>query len=255
MHDSAGELDSLWERFEVFEALHHSQRICNPMTEAELCEVLDCVDPVRRSSWLDVACGSGEILIRGAEAGATNCIGLDLSPWMLNSAAAESVHRLPEERRPQWHLTEAALWTVAERFEVVTCIGAEWVWHGLRGTIAALRERVAARGLVVYGGPRLHFDADPAFVSEVFGSMDTVADVEDRFDECGFAVRARIDPGEAGWRSYLDRGNRDVLDWARRHPGPRAEQWIADQREWAEHYERDHEVVGWSVWIAESIAS
>lgn len=255
VHASAGDLGALWDRFEVFEAIHHSQRICNPMTEHELAEVLAALNPAVRASWLDVACGSGEMLIQAAEAGATETVGLDLSPWMLNGAARQSADRLPHTRRPQWHLAEAAAWPVVRRYEVVTCIGAEWIWHGMHSTIAALAERVEPGGLVAFGGPRLHFDADPEFVSQVFGSMDTADEVEQRFAECGFDVRSRIDPGEAGWRSYLTRGNQDVQDWARRHPGLRGEQWIADQQEWVEHYERDREVVGWSVWIAQATVS
>lgn len=222
------------------------------MTERELEDVLAALSPGRRTSWLDLACGSGEVLIRAAEAGATNTVGLDLSPWMLNSAARQAAARLPDTKRPQWHLTEAAAWSPPHRFEVVTCIGAEWIWHGMHSTIAALAHRVAPGGLVAFGGPRLGFEADPAFVSEAFGSMETAEDVEQRFGACGFDVLVRVDPGEAGWRSYLERSNRDAQEWARRHPGPRAEQWIADQQEWVEHYERDHEVVGWSVWVAQA---
>lgn len=237
----------------MFEAIHHSQRICNPMDEEQLVELLEWLDPARRGSWLDVACGSGELLIRAAEQGARGGVGLDLSPWMLNAAAIEAERRLPLAQRPRWVLAEAARWPVAEPSDCVTCIGADWIWHGMHDTIAKLKDRVAPGGVVAYGGPRLHFDADPEYVSRSHGQLDTAIDVERRLVECGFRVLTRIDPGEQGWVNYLERGRRDVEAWAERHPGPRAERWLAEQQDWTDHFERDRSVVGWSVWVAESV--
>jgi len=255
VHESVEDIPALWDRFEVFEAIHHSQRICNPMNEAQLVELLNLLRPAERGSWLDVACGSGELVIRAIEQGARAAIGLDLSPWMLNAAATESERRLSEDQRPSWVLTEASKWTPAQRADCVTCLGADWIWHGMRGTIPKLKERVVSGGVVAYGGPRLKFGADPEYVSSEFGQLETAGDVEERMAECGLRVIERIDPGEAGWLSYLDRGRHDVLAWAERHPGPRAERWIAEQQDWVEHFERDREVVGWSVWVADSIGT
>ena len=254
LHASAGEIDALWERFEVFEAIHHSQRICNPMNEAELVRLIELLRPAERDSWLDVACGSGELLLRGAEQGANNVTGLDLSPWMLNSAAAESERRLAADRRPRWILAEAAKWPVPGRSDCVTCLGADWIWHGMHGTIPKLVDRVVPGGVVAYGGPRLNFNADPAYVSAEFGQLETAGEVEARLAECGLRLIERIDPGEAGWLSYLERGRVDVAAWAERNPGERADRWVAEQQDWADHFERDREVVGWSVWVAEPVS-
>ncbi|MEM7093006.1 MAG: class I SAM-dependent methyltransferase [Actinomycetota bacterium] len=249
---SAGDLDALWDRFEVFEAIHHSQRICNPMTEAELDEVMTALAPEPGQRWLDLGCGSGELLIRAREGGVSAATGWDLSPWMLNTASREGSARLGAGTSPRWILGNGASSPTAAEHDVAVCVGAEWIWHGMRGTIAALRDRVTAGGQVAFGGPRLHFDADPTETSRTFGTLDTVADVEDRLVEVGFSVRNRIDPGEAGWLAYLERGRRDVMAWAQRHPGPRADRWLADMRDWVEAYERDRTVVGWSIWIADT---
>lgn len=243
-------IESLWDRFEVFEALHHSQTICNPMQSAELDHVIALLDPAGKSM-LDVACGSGELLLRSHEAGVARSTGLDLSPWMLQAAARRGRRRLAAGPRPRLILTDAAKWQrdVAAP-DIVTCLGAEWIWHGMHGTIAALRDLVSVGGLVVYGGPRLHFDADPTTTTHTFGKLDTADDVAERLDECEFEIVHRIDPDEAGWLAYLDRGRRDVAEWARRYPGPGADGFVADQREWAESFERDRRLVGWSVWVA-----
>jgi len=39
------DLEGEWERFRIFEALHHGMRICNPMTEADLDALIPRLDP------------------------------------------------------------------------------------------------------------------------------------------------------------------------------------------------------------------
>lgn len=251
-HPSAGDLDDLWERFEIFEAMHHRQRVCNPMTEAQLERAVDALDFDSRDRVLDVACGPGEVLIQAHERGVVESIGIDLSPWMLRTAAQRSRQRLPPgTASPRWMLADAAK-VDPGRFDVVICLGAEWIWHGSHGTVAALVERLEPGGRLAYGGPRLHFDADPEATAEAFGRLETAADVERRLDDHGLRLRLRIDPDDDGWTAYLDRGKADVEAWARRNPGERAERWIAEQAEWRTRYEAERHIVGWSVWIAEA---
>ena len=253
VHESAGDVGALWDRFEVFEAIHHRQRICNPMNEPEMAELLRLLEPGDADSWLDIACGSGETLIRAAEDGARNMVGVDLSPWMLNAAVRESGRRLVADR-PTWVLAQATAWPAPQQYDRVTCLGADWIWHGASGTIRELKARVRVGGRVAYGGPRLHFDADPDRVSADFGRLETADDVEAAMAAAGLRVVSRIDPGDAGWLAYLERGRADVEEWARHHPGERAQRWVAEQQDWWEHFARDREVVGWSVWVAESIS-
>jgi len=250
---SAGEVNALWDRFEVFEAMHHSQHLCNPLTEFEFDATVAAMGFDADHRVLDVACGPGEFLIRAHEAGVIGSLGVDLSPWMLQTAAGRARTRLAGTSRPNWLLADAAK-LVPRRFDRVVCLGAEWVWHGMTGTVAALAERVEVGGRVAYGGPRLHFDADVASTTASFGRLETAEDVERRMRACGLRVRDRIDPGEAGWRAYLERGRYDAETWARRHPGPRADRWLADQAEWETRYEAEREIVGWSVWVADRVA-
>ena len=250
-HPSVLDLDDLWERFEIFEAMHHSQHICNPMTEAQLQQVVDALHFDAGQRVLDVACGPGEVLIRAHEHGVAESLGLDLSPWMLQKAAQRTRQRLDVgSPSPRWMLVDAAK-VDPGRFDRVLCLGAEWIWHGMHGTVAALAERLEPGGRIAYGGPRLHFDADPEATTEMFGRLETARDVEARLIECGLEPVERIDPDEAGWRGYLDRGRADVTAWADRHPGPRSDRWVTEQAEWRERYEAERGMVGWSVWIAD----
>ena len=130
------DVEGAWDRFEVFEALHHGMRICNPMTGADLDVVLDALAPHPGERWLDVACGHGELLIRGAERAEIAGVGVDLSPWVLVRSLEAALERKVANRL-EWRLGDAHDLGKDERFDIVSCLGASWIWHGFAGTARA----------------------------------------------------------------------------------------------------------------------
>lgn len=251
---SAGDVDRQFELFEVFEALHHAQRICNPMDQIEFDRLVELMcSPVAVdgavASMVDVGCGSGELLLRCHEAGlGENWVGCDLSPWMLNAACRQADQRAPGAG--SWVLGHGARWN-APMAARVACIGAEWIFHGMNGTIAALASLCAPGGRTVFGGPRLHFDADPDLVTASFGRLDTAAEIETALADNELRLVERIDPGEAGWRAYLSRSDACAREWLTMFPGAKAERFVADQRDWAERFEAESHIIGWSIWVAD----
>lgn len=245
------DVDALVDRFEIFEALHHQQTICNPMTSDELDQVIEALEFAPGSRLLDIACGSGELMFRTAERVAVDATGLDLSPWMLNAAASRHETRaLTVGAELSWVLCEAKTWAVDTPFDVVTCLGADWIWHGTKGTIAAMVERLGDGGRLAIGSPRLHFDADPGTASEQFGALDTAADIERMLKSQRLEILERVDPDDEGWDGYMERCVANAQEWLKRYPGEFGEKYLAEAQEWAAVRERDREIIGWSVWVA-----
>ena len=77
------DVDDLFERFEVFEALHHGLEIASPMSSADLDAVVDLLEPVDGDVAVDLACGGGALLLRLAQRARIRGSGVDLSPWMI----------------------------------------------------------------------------------------------------------------------------------------------------------------------------
>ena len=140
------DVDDVWQRFEIFEALHHSMQICNPMTSAELDEVIEATEPDAGHHVVDMACGYGEVLFRMAAQRDINGTGVDLSPWMIASAADQTPVRAPNGTL-QWVLGEARDYFPVHASDIAVCIGAEWVWHDFSGTAKALAARLAPGGV------------------------------------------------------------------------------------------------------------
>jgi SAM-dependent methyltransferase len=224
-------------------------QICNPLTSAELDEVLDSTELVDDAAVLDVGCGYGEVLFRAAERARIQGTGVDLSPWMIAAAASHQQSRAPTARL-RWVLGEASDFVSDIQPDVSVCIGAEWVWHDFRGTARALAEHLGPEGVAVLGAARLHTAADSDLVRRERGVVETLDDQRDVLRDFGFEPIHRVDADDAGWDSYLSRTADAARSWADLYPGPASDQWVHDQADWSAARENDREVIGWSVWIA-----
>jgi SAM-dependent methyltransferase len=237
-----------WDRFEVFEALHHGMQICNPMTDADLDALIATLAPGDGERLLDIACGHGELLIRTARMAAIGGVGIDLSPWAIVRAYRRSVEAAVAGS-VEWRLGDAHELDPEERYDVVTCLGASWIWHGFRGTASAVVRRTIPDGRVAIGDLRLREDVDPAAVAAAHGTMPTAEDQAAMLDELGIDVIDRFDAAGVGWEGYDERTRRSAATWAERHPGPDADRYVAEQARWRQDHVRDRTFLDWTVWV------
>lgn len=247
------DLDDVWQRFEVFEALHHGMRICNPLTERELADLVQALPLSDGASVLDMACGYGELLLRCASVAAIDGVGIDLSPWMVQTAARRAATSMPDAQL-RWVVGEARDYGREQSWDVVTCLGAEWIWHDFNGTARALAGLVRPGGVVVVSAARLKDGQDAAAVAEKYGRVETVADQAAMLGAHGLELLTRFDPDDAAWDAYLARTTTSISEWALKLPAERSADYVAAQREWLEARERDRDIIGWSAWVTRAVA-
>jgi ubiquinone/menaquinone biosynthesis C-methylase UbiE len=133
---------------------HRLHTYCNPVSEegvGELEEVLDLSPSMRV---LDIASGLGEMLVGFAERHGISGVGVDLSPQFLERAK-ERLARATSDVDVEFVLADGAAYCAEtdERFDVVMCIGASWIWEGYEGTMRAMLKAVKPGGLIVTGEP------------------------------------------------------------------------------------------------------
>ena len=242
------DLEGAWDRFEVFEALHHGMQICNPMTSRDLDTVLDRLDITAGDRMIDIACGHGELLIRAAERSPITGVGLDLSPWALARAAAEAARRAPGADLAWWLGDGKAL--SRDSWDVIACLGASWIWNGFGGTARALAVRSRPGTAVAIGDLVLKPGVDPAEIRREHGTVLSLSDQADILTGRGFEHLEPFVASEDGLAGYDRRTAASAEEWARRNPGKRAEQYLEEQRSWAEDHRRDREFMSWVVWTA-----
>lgn len=246
------DLPGEWHRFELFEALHHTMRICNPMTSGDLDAVVDALDPAEGDSVLDLACGYGELTIRLAQRAAIQATGIDLSPWMISAAATRCGSGSGVERAAtfEWVVGDAKR-SVTRPHDIVACLGASWIWFGFAGTARAIAERTRPGGRIAIGDMRIRDGCDPVVVAEHHGRVSSIDEHIDEIERHGVEVIDQIDTSDDSWDDYLARTEEAVLRWRTDHPGERADRYVKEQHEWQSDHQRDRSILTWTVWVGQ----
>ena len=136
-----------------------------------------------------------------------------------------------------------------DRFDVVMCLGASFVWDGLLGTLAALSPAAREGGAVVVGEPYWRRLPLPEGVDD--GGYVSLAETADRFAAAGLTLEALIASSEDDWDRY------ETLHW------PALEEWLAANpddpdapriRELHDRYRTDYvrwqrDLLGWGIFV------
>jgi len=241
----------VWKRFEIFEALHHSMQICNPMTSENLDAVVEGLAPRDGDQVVDIACGYGELLVRVARQADIAGIGVDLSPWMLVGADRYANDQVPDANL-RWVLGDGKHFDF-EPTDIVASLGATWIWHGFEGTARAIAARTRPGGRIAIGDMRLRDGVDHTQVAKEHGRVLSIAEHENAITECGVRIIDRIDTADESWDAYIERTRRGATSWRELHPGPRADEFVEAQLQWEDDHARDMPILTWSVWIGEQL--
>jgi cyclopropane fatty-acyl-phospholipid synthase-like methyltransferase len=139
-----------WKRM----AIHHRYHVfCNPLNGEKVDEIIELLQPPERAQVLDIACGNGEFLCRAVERLSAQGVGVEISPYCVESANARIRERGLEERMRVVEEDGAKFQAESESFDVTSCFGASWIWGGHAGTLAALARWARPGGLVIAGEP------------------------------------------------------------------------------------------------------
>lgn len=151
----------IWKYYNV---THRYHLICNPTSVAKIDELIGLLRLPPGSTVLDIACGKGEMLTKLAEQYEVSGVGVDISPFFV----ADTEQRL-RERVPGAGIEVLAMdgadYRTARLFDLAMCIGATWVYKGLRGTLDALKSMTKPGALVLVGESFWLAEPDDAFLA------------------------------------------------------------------------------------------
>ncbi|MHC5012632.1 MAG: SAM-dependent methyltransferase [Planctomycetota bacterium] len=141
-----------------YDVTHADHIFCNPISAPKVDELGRVLELGPGKRVLDIACGHAECLVRWNEQHGIGGVGVDLSPYAMKRAEDRVRERAPHA---DLRLVEVdgAQFETEERFDVVMCIGASWIWNGYEGTLHALRGFAKPGGLLVSGEP--YWKAEP----------------------------------------------------------------------------------------------
>jgi hypothetical protein len=139
-----------------------------------------------------------------------------------------------------------------ERYDVVLCLGATFVWDGLLGTLAALTPAVRRGGFVAVGEPYWRtWPLPPEFEPEEGEDFVTLPGTVERLEAAGLAATTLIDASLDDWDRYETLHWLAADEWIRTHPtDPDAEEIrerAARVRRRYLQWERD--LLGWAIFV------
>lgn len=174
-----------WKFFAIGHANHG---FMNPMSEAKLDEMIELMQLPPNGRVLDIACGKAELLIRVARRWGCDGVGVDLSPPFVETAR----ERVADAQLGQ--PIEIVLGNGADQqtdrasMDLVSCMGASWIWNGHANTLAALADWAKPGGLVLVGEPHWRRPASAEYLAAAGIERDTFGSHESN-------VRAGLDAG------------------------------------------------------------
>ncbi len=142
---------------------HADHVVLNPTSVSRLNEIIGLLDLPPEPRVLDIGCGTGELLVRLAEAhgGAGHevkgagfgGVGVDVSPRFMARCRESVARRVPGASIDLLEMDGADYVPEAEAFDLACCLGASWVFGGHRGTLQALARAARPGGLILVGEP------------------------------------------------------------------------------------------------------
>ena len=152
----------LWKSFAIGHANH---TFLNPMSEAKMDEMIALMELAPRSRVLDIGCGKAELLIRVARRWGCGGVGVDLSPPFVQAARSRLQEEGLEGRIEIAQANGASYDAPEEAQDLVSCMGASWIWGGHRGTLSALAKWTKPGGLVLAGEPFWRREPSPEHIA------------------------------------------------------------------------------------------
>ncbi len=118
-----------------------NHRILNPFSDDKLMLLGDICRIKPEMRQLDLACGKGEMLNRWAAQYGHTGTGVDISAVFLD-AARQRAAELDVADQVEFIQADAAKFkTEPETYDIVSCIGANWIGGGTRGTLELIRQK------------------------------------------------------------------------------------------------------------------
>ena len=236
-----------------FDVTHASHAVMNPSSVARMDELALVLGVTAETRVLDLACGHAELLLRWNEAHAATGVGVDASTFHIERARRHKTARVPDAAIDLVH-GRGEEFATAERFDVVSCLGASWIWNGFAGTLRALAAFGKPQAAIVCGEP-YWIEAPPPEYLEMEGLR------ADQFHDLGGCLETGIQQGlelvwmarstAADWDRYEMRQSASVDAFAREFPD---DPDLAEIRALRRAYDRSYlrwgnRCLGWAIWV------
>ncbi|MFP5520412.1 MAG: SAM-dependent methyltransferase [Bdellovibrionia bacterium] len=199
-------MDLKMDMWKYYGLTHVDHTIMNPMSMVKTQRLIELLRLPKGGRVLDIACGKAEFLCMLAERYGVTGTGVELSPYTFD-AAQKNVHTRKLNDQIELLNEDGAKYTVASamKFDLVSCVGASWIFEGHAGTLKALKNMVRPGGLILVGEPFWKREPDLEYLKvtgttlELFGSH--LGNVK-AGEELGLSLLYTVVSNKDDWDNY-----------------------------------------------------
>jgi len=240
----------LWKLMHI---LHGKQLIMNPMRSEKLDRFCRALNPPRNGRVIDIGCGKGEFLHRLHALYGITGVGIDKSPYCIEDCRRQKRARA-HHADIEYLLMDGKDYEATEEFDIASCMGASWIWGGIRGTLAALSELTRPGGLVVLGEPHWLREPEEEYLRlEGFKRGDYHTHRENALmgDELGLTCVYTMASDLEDWDGYETPHWRAAAEYSDSHPDdPDLPEIMESTKKYRETYLRyGRDTVGWCLYV------
>ncbi len=243
------------DRWKYFDITHREHVFCNPMSVDKFEELVALLRLDPADHVLDIAMGKAEFIVRLAEQYGVGGVGVDLSPYCVADAREKHQQRVPEAPLTFLEMDGADYEPEqSERFSLVACVGASWIYGGHRGTLEALIGMAAPGSWVVAGEPYWRQEPPAAYLAATGEERDAYGTHHENAttgQELGLELVYTLVSSEDDWDRYEGLQWYAAETWASEHPDdPDVEDLLERVRHNKETYLHwGRETVGWAIYV------
>jgi len=242
----------LWKFFDI---THREHVVCNPMSVEKLQELIALLRLGHGDRVLEIATGKGEFIIRLAEQYHIEGIGVDISPHHVSDAKEKHRQRIPDAKLSFIEMNGADYQPEErESFDLLSCIGASWIYGGHRETLKALNEMAAPENWVVVGEPYWQQEPTAEYLKatdEKRSNYGTHYENMKVGQELGLKLVYTLVSNQDDWDRYEGLQWYAAEEWASKNPDdPDVEEVLKRVRQNKENYLKwGRETLGWSIYV------
>ena len=200
---------------------------------------------------IDFGAGFAEPLVLWSEYFDVHGVGIDLRPYACQRARDRIAEKGFEDRQKIVCQNAREYRFEPHAYDVAVCLGATFIWDGLEGTLAALKQAIKPSGKLIVGevywrkGP-----VPPEFLAHEAG-VHTEFELLQIAREAGFDIAWVERASHADWDHYESGNWQGLLRWIEESPNhPERQQVIDHLHESQEEYFRyGREYFGWAIYV------
>lgn len=243
----------IWKFFNI---THREHIVCNPISLEKLDQLLILLSMKAGACVLDIATGKGEFLIRLAERyRQIKGTGVDISPYFISDVKKKHQERVPDVELHFLEMDGAKyVPETFESFDLVSCMGASWIYGGHRETLNALQKMAAPESWIVVGEPYWRHEPESGYLEAIGMKRNDIGTHDENVvigQEQGLELVYTLVSSQDDWDRYEGLQWYAAEIWADDHrDDPDVKTVLKRMRESKMVYLRwGRETLGWAVYV------